>query len=141
LFHPKTDPFAGVGLFGCTTTSQAQRLDWDPTAEARCRPIKGNALSILLSILYFIVLIFFIALIGRLIFDWIQLFARYWKPKGFTLMIAEAIFTVTDPPMKAIRRVIPPLRLGSIALDVAFLILIVACSLLMNLLRIGIAVS
>lgn len=69
-------------------------------------------------------------LIGRLIFEWIQVFARQWRPQGVILVIAEAIYTVTDPPLKAIRKVVPPLRLGGVALDLAFLILIVVVSIL-----------
>lgn len=86
------------------------------------------------GLLYLVVLAFFILLIGRLVLDWIQVFAREWRPRGPVLVIAEVIYTVTDPPLKALRKVIPPLRLGSIQLDLAFLVLVLACSLLMSVL-------
>lgn len=79
--------------------------------------------------------LFLFALIGRLVFDWIQMFARDWRPRGVVLVIAEAFYTVTDPPLKALRRVIPPLRLGGVALDLAFLLLFLAVSLGRNLLK------
>ena len=54
------------------------------------------------------------------------MFARSWRPHGIVLVLLEMIYTVTDPPLKALRRVIPPLRLGSISLDLSFLVLIIA---------------
>jgi YggT family protein len=69
--------------------------------------------------------LFFIALLVRLVVDWIQVFAREWQPKGPLLVVLEAVYTVTDPPLRALRRVIPPLRIGSVALDLAFIVLII----------------
>lgn len=70
--------------------------------------------------------IYWLILIGRLIFDWVQVFARDWRPRGPLLIIAEGIYTVTDPPLNFLRRFIPPLRLGQVALDLSFLVLILA---------------
>ena len=86
------------------------------------------------SILHFVVLIFFILLIGRLVVDWIQVFAREWRPRGVTLVLAEAVYSATDPPLKALRRVVPPLRLGQVQLDLAFMILFFLTFLLLQLL-------
>ncbi|QGH69826.1 YggT family protein [Pseudactinotalea sp. HY158] len=91
-------------------------------------------MQILLSVAYLVVLLFMITLFVRLVFDWIQVFARDWKPSGVVLIIAEGVYTVTDPPIKGLRRLIPPLRIGSIALDLAFLILLIGCSILLNIL-------
>ena len=65
---------------------------------------------------------YFLVLMGRLIVDWIQAFARDWRPKGPLLVVLEVIYSLTDPPIKALRRVIPPLRLGGVALDLLFAI-------------------
>ena len=74
---------------------------------------------------------FFIALLWiRFIVDWVQVFARSWSPSGPLLVVLEIVYSITDPPIKALRRVIPPLRLGSIALDLSFLIVIVSAYLL-----------
>ncbi|CAM3425661.1 YggT family protein [Dermacoccus barathri] len=78
--------------------------------------------------------LYFVVLIARLVFDWIQLFAREWRPKGPVLVVAEFVYTLTDPPLKAIRKVVPPLRLGGIALDLAFIILALAVQVAANLL-------
>jgi len=69
--------------------------------------------------------LFFVLLIARLVIDYIQMFARSWRPTGVLLVVAEVIYTITDPPLKALRRLIPPLRLGSITLDLSFLVLVV----------------
>ena len=62
------------------------------------------------------------------------MFARSWRPRGPILVLAEALYALTDPPLNAIRRVVPPLRLGSISLDLGFLILIFGVSILRNML-------
>ena len=77
--------------------------------------------------------LFFVILLGRLVLDWVQAFARDWRPRGFLLVVAEAIYTVTDPPLKALRRVIPPLTLGSVRLDLAFLVLMLVTTFLMGI--------
>jgi YggT family protein len=69
--------------------------------------------------------LFFILLIARLVLDYVQMFARSWRPHGPLLVIAEVVYTVTDPPLKALRKVIPPLRMGSVSLDLSFLVLVV----------------
>ena len=85
------------------------------------------------QILATILWLYWLVLIGRLIFDFIGIFARGWQPRGPLLVIAAAIFTITDPPIRAIRRFVPPIRLGSVSFDLAFLILIIGVQLLINL--------
>ena len=58
------------------------------------------------------------------------MFARSWRPSGVILVLAEVIYTITDPPLKALRRVIPPLRIGGIALDLSFLVVIILVQIL-----------
>lgn len=70
--------------------------------------------------------LYLLLLIGRLIVDWVQHFARGWVPRGIVLIALEGVYTATDPPIKAVRRVLPPLRLGPIMLDVGFMIVLVA---------------
>ena len=76
--------------------------------------------------------IYWLILIGRLIFDFVQIFARGWQPRGPLLLLAEAIYTVTDPPLRLLRKVIPPLRMGGVQFDLAFLILIIGIQILIN---------
>jgi YggT family protein len=81
---------------------------------------------VIFGILATVLWIYWLILIGRLVFDWVQVFARDWRPKGPVLVVAEAIYTLTDPPLNFLRRFIPPLRLGQISLDLSFLVLILA---------------
>ncbi|WP_310526115.1 YggT family protein [Nocardioides sp.] len=85
------------------------------------------------EILYVAVWIFIAFLWVRFIVDWVQVFARSWSPRGVLLVILESVYSVTDPPVKALRRVIPPLRIGNFALDLSFLIVMVAAYLLLRL--------
>jgi YggT family protein len=87
-------------------------------------------LGVVKFVLSLVLQLFFYALICRLILDWIQVLAREWRPRGAILLFAEAIYTVTDPPLKFLRRLIPPLSLGSVRLDMAFLVLILAVGFL-----------
>jgi YggT family protein len=89
---------------------------------------------IILQLAWTVVFFFFIALIIRLVLDWIQVFARDWRPSGVVLILAEVVYSITDPPIKALRRVLPSLRLGSIAIDLSFLVVFFACSILLRVL-------
>ena len=81
------------------------------------------------SLLASVLQIFLLALLGRLIFDYVQMFSRTWRPKGIILYFVEAIYTITDPPMKFVGRFVPPLRLGGVSLDLSFIVLLIAISL------------
>ncbi|MEN9711174.1 MAG: hypothetical protein RL441_1166 [Actinomycetota bacterium] len=63
-------------------------------------------------------------LIGRIIIDYVMMFSQSWRPQGFVLALVDIVFRLTDPPLRFLRRFIPPLRLGSISLDLSFLVLI-----------------
>jgi YggT family protein len=84
------------------------------------------------EILYLVVWLFIALLFIRLIVDWVQVFARSWSPKGPLLVVLEVVYSITDPPVMFFRRFIPPLRLGSVALDVSFLIVMVLAYLLLT---------
>jgi YggT family protein len=83
-------------------------------------------------ILTYVLWFYLLLLIGRLIFSWIQAFSRSWEPRGPVLVVAEAVFTATDPPLKFLSRFIPVLRLGSVALDLSFMVLFFVVLLLIN---------
>ncbi len=82
--------------------------------------------------LYLVLLVFIGLLWIRFIVDWVQVFARRWEPHGPLLVALEGVYSATDPPIVALRRVIPPLRIGSVALDLSFLLVMVAAWLLLN---------
>ena len=79
---------------------------------------------------------FFLAMLWvRFVVDWVQVFARSWSPGGPVLVLLEVVYSVTDPPIKALRRVIPPLRLGGVALDLSFIIVIITAYVLLRVNR------
>ena len=82
--------------------------------------------------LYLVLLVFIGLLWIRFIVDWVQVFTRQWEPRGPLLVALEGVYSATDPPIVALRRVVPPLRLGSVALDLSFLLVMVAAWLLLN---------
>ena len=92
-------------------------------------------MNLVLGLLILALWLYFILLIGRLVLDYIQMFARSWRPQGPVLVIAEIIYTATDPPLRALRKIIPPLRLGSISLDLSFLVLLILIQVLINILE------
>ena len=82
------------------------------------------------NVLHFLLTVFLVLLFLRLIFEYVFLLARSFTPKGPLSVLLELIYTITDPPLKVLRRVLPPLRLGSISLDLGFLVLFILVSIL-----------
>jgi YggT family protein len=83
------------------------------------------------EILYGLVWGFIALLWVRFVVDWVQVFARRWSPSGVLLVVLEVVYSITDPPIKALRKVIPPLRLGSVMLDLSFLLVMLGAYLLL----------
>lgn len=78
---------------------------------------------------------FTVLLLARLVVDWVQYFARSWSPRGPLLVVLEAVYTATDPPIKLLRRVLPPLRLGGVLIDLSFFLVLLIAYLLLQLNR------
>lgn len=91
-------------------------------------------MNAVLSVLRFLVFLYLLVLVGRVVFDWIRILAREWRPRGPVLLLAEPVYTLTEPPLRALRRVIPPLRLGAVSLDLSFMVLFLGVYLLYVLL-------
>ncbi len=87
------------------------------------------------SYLVLLLQLFLLALLGRLVLDYVRLFSRSWRPRGIMLFIAETIYAITDKPTAFVRRFIPPLRIGAVSLDLSFLVLFFAVQLLIPLVR------
>jgi YggT family protein len=87
------------------------------------------------SVLLQIIGLFKLALFIRIIIDYVRMFARNWRPNAFLLAVFEVIYSVTDPPMRFVQRFVPPLRLGGVALDLSFIVLLIAANILQALIR------
>ena len=81
-------------------------------------------MTVVFAILYLLVHVLILIVLGRFAVDMIQSFARGWRPQGASLVLASSIYAVTDPILNPLRRLIPPLRLGGIALDLSSMIII-----------------
>jgi YggT family protein len=88
--------------------------------------------QLLKVVLTYVLSIYLVILIGRMIIGWIQVFARSWRPTGVVLVLAEGIFTATDPPLKFLRRFIPPLRIGTVAMDLSYMVLFIVVLILLQ---------
>ena len=89
-------------------------------------------MTVVATIALYVLYVFLGLLIVRLVVDWTMVFARNWRPSGAVAALLEIAYSVTDPPLRALRRVIPPLRLGSFALDLAFIVVFIAVGALIS---------
>ena len=89
-------------------------------------------MGILRTVLTYVIWFYLLLLIIRMIISWIQAFSRDWHPRGAILVVAEGVFTATDPPLRLLRRYIPSLRLGTVALDLSFMVLFLVLIVLLQ---------
>lgn len=92
-------------------------------------------MTFILNTLIFLLFLYTIVLLARVVLDWVQLFSRSWRPTGPVLVIANVVYALTDPPLRFLGRFIPPLRLGAVAIDMGFLVLFLAVWLSQALLQ------
>jgi YggT family protein len=89
-----------------------------------------SAFAVVWNLVYTLLLIYFFVMWARFVLDLVRTFNRSWRPRGFVLVLVEVVYTVTDPLVRFFRRLIPPIRLGQVALDlgwsVAMLVVIIA---------------
>lgn len=87
----------------------------------------------LIGLLLHWVLVGFLALLTiRAVLGWVPMFVRDWEPQGALRVVAELVLTLTDPPLRLLQRVLPPIRLGGVVLDTAFTVLYVAILVLLR---------
>ena len=92
-------------------------------------------MNIFRDVAFYLLSVYLVLLIVRLIFSWIQVYAREWHPKGFLLVVAEGVYSATDPPLRFLRRYIPTVRLGNVALDLSFMLLFLVVYVLWQVAR------
>ncbi|MDT5091460.1 MAG: YggT family protein [Mycobacterium sp.] len=78
------------------------------------------------EILGFVLFVFWLLLIARVVIEFIRSFARDWRPTGVTVVVLESTLTLTDPPVKLLRRIIPQLTIGAVRLDLSIMVLLIA---------------
>ena len=104
-------------------------LDWP-------QQIKGLiTVQLVGSLIQGVLFIYLILLFARMILSWVPVLVRDWEPHGPVLVVAELVYSVTDPPLRALRKVLRPVRVGNVQLDLAFIGLYIIVSILMRLTR------
>jgi len=88
--------------------------------------------SIVMQVLYLLLYLFFLTLLARFVLGAVLQYSRRWQPGRVAAAGMESVWSVTDPPLKALRRVIPPLRIGNVSFDLASLVLLVILFVLMR---------
>ena len=84
-------------------------------------------------VLWYLLWAYLAILMVRAVLSFVPLFVRDWRPRGIRLVIAEFVYTLTDPPLRLMRKIIPPIRIGSTSLDLGFLVLFLGLSFLQRL--------
>ena len=87
--------------------------------------------SIVFQVIHLVLYLFLMILLARFVMGWVLQFGRRWQPGRGAAAALEAVWSVTDPPLRALRRVIPPLRIGTVSIDLAALVLLVILYVLM----------
>lgn len=91
-----------------------------------------SPIAIPAAIAHYLLLLYFFILWGRFILDLVRNFSRGWRPTGFGLLVSELIYAATDPPIKFVRKVIPTIRIGGLALDFAWSIVLIVTLILLS---------
>lgn len=89
-------------------------------------------LSVIAQVVYLFLYLFLLTLLARFVLSAVLQFGRRWQPRRGAAAALEAVWSVTDPPLKALRRVIPPLRIGTVSVDLASIVLLLILYVLMN---------
>ncbi|HUQ00250.1 MAG TPA: YggT family protein [Aeromicrobium sp.] len=92
-------------------------------------------MAVLGQLILFATWVAILILFARFIIDWVQVLARSWRPRGFVAVLCEGIFTVTDPPLRALRGLIPPIRMGGALLDLSPMVLLIGLYIIREVVR------
>lgn len=86
----------------------------------------------ILLVVYYVLFVFYLFIIGRLVVEVVRGFARDWRPAGGTAVSLELMYRVTDPPVKLLKRLIPAVRIGNVSLDLSMMILLIVVYIVMR---------
>jgi YggT family protein len=84
-------------------------------------------------VIYYVLWVFLMIVFARMILSWVPVLVRDWQPRGPILVVAEIIYSITDPPLRLLRKVLHPVRVGNMLLDLAFIALVILVSILMRI--------
>jgi YggT family protein len=84
-------------------------------------------------VFYWVLFGFWLFLTARVVVELVRAFSREWRPAGGVAVTLETIYTVTDPPVRLVRRLIPMVRIGGVGLDLSIMVLLLVVFILMRL--------
>lgn len=84
-------------------------------------------MAIVIQVLIFVIWIYTILIVARILFEMFQSFVPDWRPRGAMVLVAEMIYTPTDPPLRLLRSALPMLNLGQIRFDLSPMVLLLIC--------------
>ena len=91
-------------------------------------------MQLIAAVAYIALLLYMVMLVARLVIEWIRAYSRDYRPTGLVLVLFELVYTLTDPPVNGLRRLIPPVRLGAVSLDLSLMILLLVGSIALSVL-------
>jgi YggT family protein len=92
--------------------------------------VNSPVAEIALGAILLVLVVFFVFMWARLVFDWLRVLQPDWRPRGAGLVIAEASYAVTDPPIRVVRRAVPAIRVGAARLEFSWSIVMLSCLVL-----------
>ncbi|MBA0124957.1 YggT family protein [Haloechinothrix sp. YIM 98757] len=90
-------------------------------------------MELVFQVVYYVLFVYWLVLLARVVAELVRAFAREWRPAGGVAVTLETIYTVTDPPVRALRRIIPTVRIGNVGLDLSIMVLLLVVFILMQL--------
>jgi YggT family protein len=98
--------------------------------------------DMVLGLVYILLSVLILVLMARIVLDFIQMFARSWRPRGAALVVASVVYGTTDKPLGWVRRIIPPLNLGGLRIDLSFIVVFFVVSILQQIVwRVGVCLA
>jgi len=83
-------------------------------------------------VIHYVLMAYSLVLMGRMVLSWVTVLNPGWRPRGLVLILAEFIYTITDPPLRALGKIFKPVTIGNIGLDISFLVLVLLLAIAMR---------
>jgi YggT family protein len=83
-------------------------------------------MTLVWGVVGYVLYVYILVILARFVVEATRQFARTWRPVGVAAVGLELVYLATDPPIRLLRKHIPPLHLGALTLDLSIMILLVA---------------
>lgn len=89
-------------------------------------------MPVIALVIHYVLMAYSLVLMGRMVLSWVTVLNPGWRPRGLVLILAEFIYTITDPPLRALGKIFKPVTIGNIGLDISFLVLVLLLAIAMR---------